>query len=281
MPDAYTLEQEAVERTLQEVAAGARVACTQKKTGSLVILKSLKRELAEALIDNPELPLRVAASRIPGPKLHPILESENTAVALPIVEQGPYKGWRILGAYERRIIPGDRYKKIAGKTTLINGCAEVSIASASHNHPIPFGYGSALHWLESRTESPPSSVTHNNLKGPLVGVETGTVPKYFGLGIPQMLLVPHLAVIRILNLRTGPILGGLTLLDEKGQKAIVARTWRTKFVRGDDFGPAYPLIIGMDVLIRPDLLEILEQQFTPNNVRFCSRHTESADDEHD
>lgn len=241
--------------------------------------QEFEKELAEALIDNPELPLRVAASRIPRPKLHPTLESENTAVALPIVEQGPYKGWRILGAYERRIILGERYKKITGKTTLINGGAEVSTTSACHDHPTAFGFGTALHWLESKAESPLPPGTHNKLKVPLIGIETDTVPRYFGLGIPQMLLAPHLAVIRILNLRIGPILGGLTLLDEKGQKAIVARTWRTKFVRGDDFGPAYPLIVGMDVLIRPDLLEILEEKFSLNIICFCSRHTELSDDE--
>jgi hypothetical protein len=277
-PDAYTLEQEAVERTLQEVAAGARVALA-KENGMVGNPQEFERELAEALIDNPELPLRVAASRIPRPKLHPILESENTAVALPIVEQGPYKGWRILGAYERRITPGDKYKKIAGKTVLINGSAEVSTTSASHDHPIPFGLGNALHWLEPKAEGALPTVTHNNLRGSLIGVEVDTVPKYFGLGIPQMLLVPHLALIRILHIRIGPILGGLTLLDEKGQKAIVARTWRMKYVRGNDFGPTYPLIVGMDVLIRPDLLEILTKTFSPNIVCFCSRLSELSDDE--
>jgi len=279
-PDAYTLKQEAVERILQEVAAGARVA-QAKEDGIVRNPQEFEKELAEALIDNPELPLRVAASRVPRPNPHTILEAEHTTATLPTVEQGPYKGWCILGAYERRIILGDRYKKITGKTVLITGGAEVSAASASHNHPIPFGFGSTLRWLETMEESPPSISPRKNLKGPLIGVETDTVPKYFGLGIPQMVLVPHPALIRILNLRNGPILNGLTLLDGKGNKAIVARTWRTKFVRGDDFGPPYPLIVGMDVLMRPDLLEILEQQFSPNSVRFCSRHTESADDEND
>ncbi len=279
-PDAYTLEQEAVERILQEVAAGARVALA-KENGIVSNPQEFEKELAEALIDNSELPLRVAASRVPRPNPYTILEAEHTTATLPTVEQGPYKGWCILGAYERRIILGDRYKKITGKTVLITGGAEVSAASASHNHPIPFGFGSTLRWLETMEESPPSISPRKNLKGPLIGVETDTVPKYFGLGIPQMVLVPHPALIRILNLRNGLILNGLTLLDGKGNKAIVARTWRTKFVRGDDFGPPYPLIVGMDVLIRPDLLEILEQQFSPNSVRFCSRQTESADDEND
>src|SRR5438105_9276144 len=121
--------------------------------------------------------------------------------------------------------------------------------------------------------------TRIGMRGSLIGVEVDSVPKYFGLSIPQMLLVPHLALIRILHLRIGPILGGLTLLDEKGQKAIVARTWRTKYVRGNDFGPAYPLIVGMDVLIRSDLLEILEEKFSLNIICFCSRHTELSDDE--
>jgi hypothetical protein len=276
-PDAYTLEQEAVERTLQEVAAGARVVLA-KENGIVGNPQEFEKELAEALIDNPKLPLRVAASRVPRPKLHATLEAENTAVALPIVEQGPYKGWRILGAYEQRIIPGDGYKNITRQTTRITGGAEISTASGLHNYPTPFGFGTALLWLASKAGSPPI-ITHNNLKGPLVGVEAGTAPEYFGLGIPQMLLAPNPAVTRILGLKTGPILDGLTLLDEKGQKAIVARTWRTKFVRGNDFGPAYPLIKGMDVLIRPDLLEILEKKFSPNIICFCSRHTELADDE--
>ncbi len=117
------------------------------------------------------------------------------------------------------------------------------------------------------------------MKGPLVGVEADTVTGYFGLGIPQILLVPHVIIARILDLKAGPVLGGLTLLDAKGQKAIVARTWRTRFVRGDDFGPAYPLIEGMDILIRPDLLEMLEKVCNPNIICFCSRHIELGDNE--
>jgi hypothetical protein len=177
-------------------------------------------------------------------------------------------------------MPSDRYKRIARKTTFINGSAELSTSSAIHNHPTTLGFGSTLLWLTSKAGSPPPIVTHNNnLKGPLVGIEAGTVTEYFGLGIPQMLLAPSLAIARILDLKTGPILDGLTLLDEKGQKAIVARTWRTKFVRSNDFGPAYPLIEGMDVLIRPDLLEILEKNFSPNIIYFWSRHTEFVNDE--
>jgi hypothetical protein len=126
-----------------------------------------------------------------------------------------------------------------------------------------------------------SSSVPNNPKGPLIGIEIDTVPKYFGLGIPPMLFAPNLAITRILGLQPGLILDGLTLLDEKGQKAIVARTWRTKFVRGNDFGPAYPLIEEMDIPIRPDLLESLEKIFSPNIIYFCSRHTELADEEPD
>jgi len=259
------------------VAAGARVILAQEN-GIVSNPQEFEKELAEVLIDSPELPLRVAASRIPRPKLHATLEAENTSVALPVVEQGPYKGWRILGAYEQRIIPGDRYKNSVGQSTRIMGGAEIPTASGFHNHPIPFGLGAASLWLASRAEGLPTVVTYNNLAGPLVGVEADTVPTYFGLGIPQMLLAPHTVVVRLLGLKPGPILDGLTLLDEKGQKAIVARTWRTKFVRGDDFGPAYPLIKGMDVLIRPDLLERLEKKFNPNTIRFCSSRTEDADD---
>lgn len=278
-PDAYTLEQEAVERVLQEVASGARVS-QAKENGIVGNPQEFEKELAEALIDNPELPLRVAASRIPRPNLHAALESENTVVALPIVEQGPYKGWHILGAYENRIVPGDRYKKTTSKTTFINGSAELSPSSAIHDHPTTLGYGSTSLWLGSNIGSLPlTSTQNNNLKGPLVGVEAGTVTGYFGLGIPQILLVPHVIIAHILDLKAGPVLGGLTLLDEKGQKAIVARTWRTNFVRGDDFGPAYPLVEGMDILIRPDLLNTLEKKCSPRIICFCSRHTELGNEE--
>ncbi|MGH2507578.1 MAG: hypothetical protein ACRDHZ_09295, partial [Ktedonobacteraceae bacterium] len=181
--------------------------------------------------------------------------------------------------FERRITPGDRYKKIARKITAISGSAEISTTSTPHDHSILFGPGAALLWLTSPTPGLPPVVADNSLKGPLIGIEVDSVPKYFGLGIPQVLLEPNLTVIQALDLKTGQVLDGLTLLDEKGQKAIVARTWRTKFVRGDDFDPAYPLIEGMDILIRPDLLEMLEKECSPNIICFCSRHTELGDNE--
>lgn len=90
-----------------------------------------------------------------------------------------------------------------------------------------------------------------------------------------MLLVPNITLVRDLNLKAGLILDGLTLVDEKGQKAIVARTWRTNFQSGEDFGPAFPLIEGMDILIRPDLLESLEKKYSPSIICFCSKQTES------
>lgn len=90
--------------------------------------------------------------------------------------------------------------------------------------------------------------------------------------------MPNPAIISILDLHVGPILDGLTLLDEKGQKGIVARTWRTRFVRGNDFGSAYLLSKGMDVLIRPGLLEMLEKKLSPNVICFCSKHTELVED---
>ena len=90
-----------------------------------------------------------------------------------------------------------------------------------------------------------------------------------------MLLVPNITLVRSLKLKTGPILEGLTFVDEKEQKAIVARTWRTSFHRGEDFGPAYPLIEGMDILIRPDLLEALEKKYSPSIICFCSKQKES------
>lgn len=273
-PDAYTLEQETVERTLQEVAAGARVSLAMN-SGLVGKPEEFESELAAMIIDSPELPLRVAASRIPRPKLHDVIESENIAVPLPTVPQGPYKDWRVLGVYEARVTPSDRYKKIDRKRVFVSGGAEIADLSSAHDHPMVFGHGKGFLWLTSKIQTP-LPIVIKALKGPLAGIEAGMLPRYFGLGVaPQLLLVPNITLVRVLTLKAGPILEGLTLVDEKEQKAIVARTWRTNFQRGDDFGPEYPLIEGMDILIRPDLLESLEKKYSPSIICFCSKQTES------
>ena len=163
MPDAYTLEQETVECTLQEVAAGARVSLA-RNNGIVGKPEEFESELAAMIIDNPELPLRVAVSRIPRPKLYDVLESESIAVPLPTVTQGPYMDWRVLGMYEARVTPGDSYKKIDRKVTFVDGGAEICDLSSAHDHPTMFGYGIGLLWLTAKTQIPPPTVIRG-LKG--------------------------------------------------------------------------------------------------------------------
>lgn len=268
-PDAYTLEQEAVEGALQEAAATARVMLA-KEGGIVDKPEQFEDDLAAVLIDNPELPLRVEGSRIPRPSRLPVLESLNTANTPPRVQQGPYKGWYILGVCEKEVTPGDRFKKVERATTLTEGGAEVCSATASHDHPSTFGYGVGLLWLSTGVGTP-HRIFSTGFKGPLVGMETGTVPEYFGLGVPRIVLAPHHIVVNALKLKPGPVLDGLNLVDEQGQKALVARTWRTSHIEGEDYGPAYPLIEGTDILLRPDLFDILEVKMRPNLMRFCCR----------
>lgn len=281
MPDAYTREQETVEHTLQEVAGGARLLLAKEK-GLVTKPEDFEDDMAAMLIDDPELPLRVAASRIPRPKRQTILEAPGTAIDLPTVEAGPYKGWRVLGVYEKEVTPGDRYKNIQRKTVVMEGGADVFPAATAHDHSSTFGRGIGLLWQVPEDELSlwPAGLAPA-IKGPLTGVEVGTIPTYFGLGVPRTLLTPHPALLALLKLTPGPILEGLSLLDEKGDKAIVARTWQTKFEHGHDFGPERPLLKGMDVLIRADLLEAFLAKQKSQVLRFCTRHHSTEDDEED
>ncbi len=281
MPDAYTYEQETVEHTLQEVAAGGRLLLA-KEEGIVIKPEEFEDELAAALIDNPELPLRVAGGRIPRPKRLPLLEAPSTFADIPKVEQGPYKGWYILGTYEQEIIPGDRYGENPRKTTMLEGGIDVFPVATNHDHSSTFGMGSALLWLIPEQELGPWPLSLlPKLKGPLVGVEVDTVSPYFGLGVPRTVLAPHPALVSLFRLRPGPVLDGLNLVDENSDKAIVARTWRTNFIHGHDFGPEYPLLKGMDVIIRPDLLESFQKNQLPQVLQFCTRRHDLEDEENE
>lgn len=268
-PDAYTKEQEAVEQTLQEVAAGARVAVA--KAGEVITHPAaFEAELAERILDNPELPLRFEASRIPRPARLEETLTVNSMVPAPTIKDGPYKGWVVTGTYEADVIPPNRYKKIERKVTFYEGGLESSLKGSSHAHPSVFGYGNGQVWLHELPDDQPGKLL-SSFKGPLTGVEFGTLPKFYGLGSADPLLTPNTKLVYTLGLRPGPVEHGFNLIDKDGAVGIVARTWRTNYIEGQDYDPAYPLIEGMDILIRPDLLATFEGKVKPQLLRFCSR----------
>jgi hypothetical protein len=133
-----------------------------------------------------------------------------------------------------------------------------------------FGYGNGAVWLHELPDDRPGKLL-SSFRGPLTGVEFETLPKFYGLGSADPLLTPNTKLVHTLGLRPGSVEHGLNLVDKDEAVGIVARTWRASYIEGEDYDPAYPLIEGMDVLMRPDLLTIFEEKVNPQLLRFCSR----------
>ena len=140
-PDAFLVSEEAVEDAIQRTASGARAA--RLMNGELVgDPVELEESLAQALLDDPELPLVVERTRQPRPEIPPPpprgdplwhalraraegrgIDETGVEAAIqngdalfgtvsisgtevvPTLVDGPYGGWRLVAAVEQRVIP--------------------------------------------------------------------------------------------------------------------------------------------------------------------------------
>jgi hypothetical protein len=105
-----------------------------------------------------------------------------------------------------------------------------------------------------------------------------------GLGLHEFCLAPRIEVIALLGLRPETPALRHVLIDAGGP-ALVCRQWRSYLIHAGDYGPLVPAIQGADLIVRPDLFDILEETIGADRLGLglVVRHREAPepDDEAD
>jgi hypothetical protein len=289
-PDAFLANEEMIEATLQSVAAGGRAAMLA--AGNLVRDGvAWEASLASALVDDPEVPLILEATREPRPPIPPppgngdeiwdrirnrargestvqsgieeAVDKDGVLIATvrvspyrsaPNVEHGRFRGWRWLGTMEKRWIdPADwrEEKQLFAMRYCVLEVRNVDDRQALNLPPV--ASGDLRMWKTSIDPAPAATVLRASQ--PLVGVDRElrfVGDGREGLGAPPAILVPTAAVIASLALEPGE---GCTYEDRDGI-GVALVTWRAEYDRSEYY-LARPRIFGSGIMIRPDLFDRL------------------------
>lgn len=290
-PDAVLPQDEKLETLLQELAGCAR--------GTLAAMgevaadgDQLERELCASLLDGAGVPVSVEATRVPRPP-HPLpcgpkddrwsladavrtgrsvelprdvvvlARGPEQAASAPMVDQGPYREWRVVGLYETWRPPSDG-ASAASETVLVH-MGGLELWPSGHSidyHVPPFGQADARSWFN---DSRPAGGEKPNKVVPLVCLDAGTrrggLVALSGLGVPTPLLVLSAPFMGVLGLAPSRKRFGFEMTDSAGP-ALALRTWRTRYETSEYELPA-PSITGVDIVMRPDLFERLGDALGP------------------
>ena len=293
MPDAFLTLDEEVEDAIQHTAAGARAARLMNGDLSTDPLQ-LEDSLAQALLDDPQPALAIEFSRQPRPEIPPppfrgdriwqLLRlhaedgtADETGVEaasqddgvifgtlsisgpdkVPTIVSGPYNGWRLIAAHERREVPhpewDNKEEQIANRYQFI----ELRVHGDKQALTLPpITMGDSDVWNAIRV--PADFLNRSFRSQPVVG---SVRPRRHALGIPVTLLTPTRWLLAALRIEKGT---HFVLDDEKG-RALALITWRTEYETSDYF-LAWPRLCGSGLAVRPDafnkLVRAAKEQLT-------------------
>ena len=291
LPNVFSAVSQAVEDAIQRSAAGARAARLMNAEPVDDPAK-LEDQIASALLDDPHLPLALERTRQPRPEIPPPpsrgdllwnalrTRAEGGAVSETGVEaayqhdgylhgtlsireskavpkvSGPYSGWRLMAAVERREISkadwNDKEYDLAERYRVIE-LRRDGDRQALTVPPITEGRlqasrsTAAFRWsLSERIRTSPIV----GLDYKLADLEDGRQ----GLGVQGDLLTPTPWLLDALKLKEG---SGFLLDDDVGP-ALALITWRTEYDTSDYY-LAGPRLYGSGLIVRGDLFEALAQ----------------------
>ncbi|TFC28311.1 hypothetical protein E3O53_12570 [Cryobacterium sp. TMT2-18-3] len=295
IPDAYFVDEMETENELQKVSAGLRSALALG--GILGNPLEIEDSLAANLTPTGGWARRSEASRVPRPKARPTVfewsqlpftwaEDKGLewppagATALAKVRQfvgedaervrvgeAPYSQWVQLGFIERQLSSGRRHPKSPRRQILLmsglEGCGEAPPLNSAPLSELPPDL-----WVRPYRELMPgfdqqraraAVATAAKPLAALVSFEgsSGAPATDRGLGLHEFCLTPQLEIVALLGLRPETPAIRLVLIDDKGP-GIVCRQWRRTPTPDGRHGPVEPTTQGADLIIRPDLFEVLE-----------------------
>ena len=283
-PDVFLASCEAVEDAVQLAAAGARAARLMNAQ-PLAEPVEFEQLLADALLDDPALPLAVENTRCPRPDIPPpplrddplwhelfarneddgatgvggdgaghaddgLLATLTTAghEDVPVVTGGQYDGWRLVATVERRLLRGPTVSDTIDEVAVRERVVELCRNDATRAlRRAPTTTGDLRVW----STAPPSGASIEVPRsGRIVGCDISVRAAgdgHHGLGIPGLLLTPTAWLVEALSLRPA---AGFCLADGDGP-CLGLITWRTEYENSDHY-LAWPRLTGSGLVLRND-----------------------------
>ncbi len=290
LPDAFLVWDEAVEDAIQRVAAGARAACLMNH-GPVADSVELEETLAQALLNEPELPLALERTRQsrpeippPPPRSDPLWDalrvraeggsvdetgvedaSQNGSELLGTVAimgsedvltivGGPYDGWRLVAAVEQRVMSRPDWGTKENDIIYRYRVVELRLSGDRHALTLPpIAKGDLRAWSSSSWMG--LSVNEKIRSQPVIGSDLGARAAgegYYGLGVQGQLLTPTPWLVAALSLKRST---NFVLHDEAGP-ALALITWRTEY-EISDYHLAWPRLRGAGMVVRREAFDSL------------------------
>ena len=289
-PDAFLAENEAIEDAMQRASAGVR-AIRLMKGEPFVDPFKLEQDLAEAVLDDPWLPLALERTRQPRPNLPPPplrgdslwqalrVRAEGEGVdetgvqaarhdgeqlsgtmaimeteSVPTLEGGPYSGWRLVASVEQRTIAKDTTGSAEDDVARRYRVVEVRAEGDRQALTVPpISRGNLRAWTTVPQSRP--SVCDDISTQPIVGLDfTVRVvgDGHGGLGIQYNLFTPTPWLTTVLGLTQGSDF----VLDDRHGEAVALVTWRTEY-ETSEYELTWPRLHGAGLVVRGDVFEDL------------------------
>lgn len=291
IPEAVFAAEGCVHRALQDVAGEAYF--SMLRAGVLSVDQfSFEKELVTAIVEDISWPVRVESSRVPfyslpdeylGSRLDRwdrVKDVKGQAIEQrDILEMpslgasgGQYAGWYTLGVVETRVHsvePTLGRKKYYGSFSW-RTLALMSLGGGLRGRT--FRTGELSVWVDHPDDARRRSALDY---GTLTAIPSQGLSRLWSVsGSRNGLLLPEPSVIDFLELRPGQT-PPVSFRDDHGA-AIVLRIWRTS--SSHEGSLFVPEIWGMDLLIRPDLLQRITAQYA-RRLRWVKLTINDADDE--
>lgn len=223
-----------------------------------------EEEIANHILPDIRAHLAIGASRVPRPDWPAAREAKKhlgPIVRVPETDRS-YGGWIRLGIHEQCFFRSDeRSYGRPDKTVLMSAAVvatELNGTIPSRATPLPLG-DIGDWWFDITANEALADRTRPQL------VRLGDVEDWLG---KNLLLLPPLILRHGGKLEPPEYGAPLKWLDRDGQPAVALRSWR---VRDQSSGPEGYFTQGCDLLLRPDLLSVLEQAYGMRPLRELQR----------
>ena len=285
-PDLFMVSNEAVEDAIQRVAAGARAARLMNHE-PIADPAELEEQLAQILLDDPELPLAVERARRPRPEIPPPPSrgdslwqaflaraegggAEDTGVeaacqkgdslfgtvailgaeSVPTLAGGSYGGWRLVATVEQREISRPDWKNMEEDVAERYRVIELRLKGDRQALTLPPISGNDIQAWRSCLGW--SRYMNTEIRSqPVVGRDflvRVAGDGHHGLGIQRNLLTPSLWLAAALKLERSTT---RFVLEDNDGPAVALITWRTEY-ETSEYHLAWPRLYGAGLVVRSD-----------------------------